>query len=145
MNTIDLPAALSDRMTVSSSSVSCGVSTAVGSSRISRSTSRVRALTISTRCWMPTGRSSITASGSTRRLYRSETSATSRRARRRSRIPAKGPLTCSAPSITFSATVKTGTSMKCWCTIPIPAAIASDGPFSFSGLPSTRISPSSGW
>ena len=34
MNTIDLPLSLSPRMTSSSSSVSCGVSTAVGSSRI---------------------------------------------------------------------------------------------------------------
>ena len=66
MKTIDLPDSFSDRMTASSSSVSCGVSTAVGSSRISRSTSRVSALTISTRCCTPTGRSSMIASGSTR-------------------------------------------------------------------------------
>ena len=38
------------------------------------------------------------------------------------------PRTCSAPSMMFSATVKTGTSMKCWCTMPMPAAIASRGP-----------------
>ena len=30
--------------------------------------------------------------------------------------------------MTFSATVKTGTSMKCWCTMPMPAAMASPGP-----------------
>ena len=35
---------------------------------------------------------------------------------------------CSTPSMTFSATVKTGTSLKCWCTIPMPAAMASLGP-----------------
>ena len=29
--------------------------------------------------------------------------------------------------MTFSATVKTGTSMKCWCTMPMPAAMASRG------------------
>jgi hypothetical protein len=52
-------------MTPSSSSVSCGVSTAVGSSRMSRSTLRESALRISTRCWVPTGRSSTSASGST--------------------------------------------------------------------------------
>ena len=33
----------------------------------------------------------------------------------------------SMPRVTFSATVNTGTSMKCWCTIPIPAAMASFG------------------
>jgi hypothetical protein len=26
----------------------------------------------------------------------------------------------------FSATVRTGTSMKCWCTMPMPRAIASE-------------------
>ena len=31
------------------------------------------------------------------------------------------PRVCSAPSMMFSATVKTGTSMKCWCTMPMPA------------------------
>ena len=31
------------------------------------------------------------------------------------------------PSTMFSATVMTGMSMKCWCTIPIPSAIASRG------------------
>ncbi len=112
MNTIDLPAALSVRMTASSSSVSCGVSTAVGSSRISTSTSRVSALTISTRCCTPTGRSSIVASGSTGSPYRRETSTTRARAFLRSSDPI-GPTVGSAPSITFSATVNTGTSMKC--------------------------------
>ena len=27
---------------------------------------------------------------------------------------------CSWPSMTFSVTVKTGISMKCWCTMPMP-------------------------
>ena len=31
------------------------------------------------------------------------------------------------PSAMFSATVKVGTSMKCWCTIPIPRRMASSG------------------
>ena len=44
----------------------------------------------------------------------------------------------------FSATVITGISMKCWCTIPMPASIASRGERSRSGLPSKRISPESG-
>ena len=49
------------------------------------------------------------------------------------------------PSVTFSATVNTGTSMKCWCTMPMPAAIASFGERKLAALPSMWISPSSGW
>ena len=48
------------------------------------------------------------------------------------------------PRVTFSATVNTGTSMKCWCTIPMPAAMASFGEANWAFLPSIRISPSSG-
>ena len=33
----------------------------------------------------------------------------------------------SAPSMTFSSTVKFSTSMKCWCTMPMPTAMASLG------------------
>ncbi len=54
------------------------------------------------------------------------------------------PRVDSTPSMTFSVTVKTGTSMKCWWTIPIPAAIASPGSLKTTGFPSMRISPSSG-
>ena len=46
-------------------SASCGVSTAVGSSRIRMSAPRYSALRISTRCCSPTGRSPTIASGST--------------------------------------------------------------------------------
>ena len=35
----------------------------------------------------------------------------------------------------FSATVITGISMKCWCTIPTPASIAAFGEPSCTGLP----------
>ena len=38
----------------------------------------------------------------------------------------------------------TGISMKCWCTIPIPLSIASLAEWNETGLPATRISPSSG-
>ena len=58
------------RITIRSSSISCGVRTAVGSSRINNFTSLRSALRISTRCCIPTGKSSITASGSTSRPYR---------------------------------------------------------------------------
>ena len=67
MKTMDLPPSFSCLMIRNSSSVSAGVSTAVGSSRISTVASLTSALTISTRCWMPTGRFSTSASGSTSR------------------------------------------------------------------------------
>ncbi len=50
----------------------------------------------------------------------------------------------STPSVTFSATVNTGTSMKCWCTMPMPAPIASLGELNTTGSPSITIWPSSG-
>jgi hypothetical protein len=44
----------------------------------------------------------------------------------------------------FSATVITGTSMKCWWTMPIPSAMARVGESIVTGRPSTMTSPSSG-
>ena len=120
MKTIEVPDSLSWRMIAMSSSVSCGVSTAVGSSRMRTSAWRESALMISTRCWTPTGRSSTSASGSTWKPNWSEISVTRRRASGRSIRPP--PRTGSWPSTTFSATVKTGTSMKCWWTMPMPGA-----------------------
>ena len=46
--------------------------------------------------------------------------------------------------IMFSQTVRTGTSMKCWWTIPIPAAMASLGEENLEGCPFTLIVPESG-
>src|SRR6202050_340795 len=143
MKTMDVPPSLSCLMIRNRSSVSAGVSTAVGSSRISTRASLTSALTISTRCWMPTGRFSTTASGSTSRPYRWDSSRTSRRVLRRSSSP-DGRVS-SMPSVTFSATVNTGTSMKCWCTMPMPAAMASFGEPNRTAWLSIRISPSSGW
>ena len=60
-----LPSSRSERITSISSSISCGVSTAVGSSKIRYFASLASALRISTRCCTPTGRSSTSASGST--------------------------------------------------------------------------------
>ena len=76
MKTMEVPEALSSRMMVMSSSVSCGVSTAVGSSRMRTLASLARALMISTRCWTPTGRSSMRAWGSTSKPKRREISVT---------------------------------------------------------------------
>ena len=55
----DFPLATSERKTLKSPSTSCGVRTAVGSSRIRISASRYKTLMISTRCCEPTGRSPI--------------------------------------------------------------------------------------
>ena len=65
MKTIALPSSRSERITSISSSISCGVSTAVGSSKIRYLASLASAFKISTRCCTPTGRSSTSASGST--------------------------------------------------------------------------------
>src|SRR4051812_44070779 len=100
---------------------------------------------ISTRWRTPTGRSSTVASGSTRRLCASLISRMRFRAVGPSSRWPSGPRTDSTPSMTFSVTVKTGTSMKCWWTIPMPALIASPGSRNDTGLSSSRISPSSGW
>ena len=48
------------------------------------------------------------------------------------------------PSTMFSATVREGTSMKCWCTMPIPFAMAAFGEESTTFSPLITISPSSG-
>ena len=65
MKTTDVPPSFSRLMMWNRSSVSAGVSTEVGSSRMSTDAFLTRALMISTRCWMPTGRFSTSASGST--------------------------------------------------------------------------------
>ncbi len=49
------------------------------------------------------------------------------------------------PSMMFSSTVKGSTSMKCWWTMPMPAAIAAFESGIATGWPPTRISPSSAW
>ena len=58
---------------------------------------------------------------------RASRAARSRAARRRASAP--------PPRTMFSATVITGISMKCWCTIPIPAAIASFAESNATGFP----------
>ena len=55
------------------------------------------------------------------------------------------PLRGSSPRTTFSTTVNTGISWKCWCTMPIPAAMASRELPKCTGSPRSRICPSSGW
>ena len=48
------------------------------------------------------------------------------------------------PRVMFSATVKVSTSLKCWCTMPMPKDMASAGERSATFLPSMRMSPESG-
>lgn len=48
------------------------------------------------------------------------------------------------PKYMFCATEREGTNIKCWCTMPMPRAMASLGEPIFTLLPSKKISPSSG-
>ena len=110
MNRMLFPSLTSSFMIFISSSISCGVNTAVGSSKIRISFSRYSIFRISTRCCMPTVISEIQASGSTRRPYRSERAVTFSRALS---IFKKPRLVVSTPSMMFSSTVKLCTSLKC--------------------------------
>ncbi len=65
--------------------------------------------------------------------------------RRAARKSSRPKLPGSAPSTTFSSTVRLSASMKCWCTMPMPAAIASAGEEKLTGRPSTSMLPSSGF
>jgi hypothetical protein len=142
MKMIDLPCSTSVRTMAKKSSTSPGVSTAVGSSRMRISASRYRALMSSTRCCSPTDRSPTTASGSMASPYWRPSSRMRSRAASRS---SSGPLRSSLPSITFSATVNTGISLKCWCTMPSPWAMASAELANDTGSPRTKTCPASGW
>ncbi len=142
MKRIERPDATRDRMIPKSASVSLGVSTDVGSSRMRSCASRESAFRISTRCWTPTGRSSTSASGSTSRPNSCEIRWMSALARRRSSRPKWR--VGSKPSTTFSATVNTGTSMKCWWTMPMPWRTAAPGSGKWTTSPSSAMSPESG-
>ena len=48
------------------------------------------------------------------------------------------------PRTMFSATVRLGTSMKCWCTMPMPLAMAAVGEERLTFSPLTQISPEVG-
>ena len=94
-----------------------GESTAVGSSRIRILAPRYNVLRISTRCASPTERSATSllrldnepgVAGELSHLVGGALVVERDASRRRLQ-----------PSTTFSATVSVGTSMKCWCTMPI--------------------------
>jgi len=73
---IDLPSSTKFCIITASSSISCGVNTAVGSSKIKILAPRYNVLSISTLCCIPTDISSILASGSTYKPYFLESSIT---------------------------------------------------------------------
>ena len=109
MTITECPSRAITRSVLNNPSASCGVRTAVGSSRISTREPRKTALTISTRCCSPTESCQIRASGSTCSWSASETSRTSRRPG----LPPSQKRGRCQPSRTFSATVSVSTSRKC--------------------------------
>ncbi|CAB4591482.1 unannotated protein [freshwater metagenome] len=51
----------------------------------------------------------------------------------------------SLPRMMFSVMVRLSASMKCWCTMPMPLAMASVGERKVRVEPFTTMVPSSGW
>ncbi len=138
MSRIVVPRSRKLRSVAKSCSVSCGVSTAVGSSRIRMRAPRTSAFRISRRWRWPTGSSATTLSSSTTRPV----SCISASSLARSCARALGRNhDGSAPSITLSSALKRSTSMKCWCTMPMPSAIASRELAMRTGLPSIATVP----
>ena len=106
---MEWPASRMLRSTANSLSVSWGVRTAVGSSRIRISTPRYRSFTISTVCFWDTDMVYIFWSGSSSNPYLAVSSL----------ILADTAFMSStslpdSPRIMFSAAVRTSTSLKCW-------------------------------
>ena len=127
MKMIDLPArSRATASTSNSSSVSCGVSTAVGSSRMRHLRLAVERLD-DLDALLDADRRGPRPRRRRRRPARSARSISATRAGRRRRSSRPNRPADFVPSMTFSVTVNTGTSMKCWWTIPSPAAIASLG------------------
>jgi len=96
---------------------------------------------ISTRCCSPTERVDTSARGSSVSPKALEISSM------RLSIEALSVNGCffsRRPSVMFWETVSVGTSMKCWCTIPMPLRMASSGERKWTRFPLKVISPSSG-
>ena len=132
------PSPASCLSTTKSLSTACGVSTEVGSSKISSLGCVSSARMISTRCISPTESVCTGRSGSIPRPY-SEAVARMRRS-----TSASGTL-LSWPSQTFSATVRVSNRLKCWNTMAMPSWRASCGLRTCTGRPSNSIWPSSGF
>ncbi len=140
MKMMDSPCATICDKVSNRASPSCGVSTAVGSSRIRMRAPRTRALRISTRWRSPTLSPATRASGCTGRPNRRAVSSS------RLRAPSRadhGRHQGSVPSITLSSTLRLSASVECWCTMPMPAASAALGCPGGSGRPKTSMRPAS--
>ena len=132
------PCARNWRSTANNCCVSCGVNTAVGSSKIRMRAPRNKAFKISKRWRSPTAKSATMASSA----MRSPVDCIKASNCWRTGALALGKCQCgSAPSITFSSALRVSTSMKCWCTIPMPQAIASWALRICTDLPKTAMWP----
>ena len=136
MKMIDLPPPASFRIDSNSSAAWGGLSTAVGSSRIRMSRPRYSSLRIASCCNSPTLSDQAGARGSSPKPAAAACAATSCSTFR--------PPHESVPRTTFSVTVNRGTSLKSWCTTPMPAASAARGEPGASGRPRTATVPESG-
>ncbi len=137
-----VPVSRSRRRVTNRCAVSCGVSTAVGSSRIRIFAPRNSAFRISSRWRSPTGRSSTALSRRTCRPVSAIRASSWPRTWARA-LPRRQ---CgSAPSMMLSSALSGSTSMKCWCTMPMPSAMASADPLIRAGWPWMRMVPLSAW
>ncbi len=132
-----VPSAASLRRVTKSRSTACGVSTEVGSSRISSFGFVISARTISTRWRSPTDSVCTGRSGSTSRPYSFSTFVMRC-------VTSARPSDLSRPSQTFSAAVRVSNRLKCWNTMLMPSERASCGLRMSTARPFQRISPSSG-
>ena len=121
MKMIDFPSAFSRSMIAKSSAASCGVSTAVGSSRIRIVGAAVERLQDLDPLLLADG-DLLDEQRPGRRRGRTACESSSHALPRRARLVEQHADRGAArsPRTMFSATVITGISMKCWCTIPIP-------------------------
>ncbi len=140
MNTIPRPVARNRPSSWNSVSTSGGDSAEVGSSKI-----RMRAPDDSTRasstiCCRPSGSEPAGARGSAS-MPRLRSCAAARRIMPPQSITPSRFTGC-LPSATFSATDSSGTMDSSWCTMPIPASMASRAERKRTGASPTRIVPS---
>ena len=142
IKTTVFPSSTNVLITVNNSSVSWGVSTAVGSSNIRIFAFLYKVFNISVRCWTPTDASIIFKLGSTLNPYFSAISTTNLFSPFQSISP--WLFFGSWPSPIFSGAVKLGTSVNSWWTIPIPRFIAVSTLLMTWTSPLINISPSSG-
>ena len=134
------PSATMLRKTTNSASASCGVRTAVGSSRMRIFAPWYRAFKISTRCCSPTESCQIRAFGSTAIPY----CVASAEIRSIAALVSIMRFFDCSPRMMFSATVKELTKRKCWCTMPMPRSSASRGLSKCTTSLLSEIVPSSG-